>query len=162
MSKTKTRFTIMDGVILLIILAVVAVLLYVFVFSDLASMHTAAAETHTLTYVVEVAALDEEQASKILPGDTVINSASKIAIGTVTAVEMRPYMYMGTNKNEGSLVLNPVDGKVNLYLTVQADAILDGISYTVNGYDVYVGALVHMSFNDIVCSGYCISLDAAQ
>ena len=162
MSKKKIRFTIMDALILLVILAAVAALLYVFVFNDLSSMHTAAAETHTLTYVVEVTAIDEEQAAKVLPGATVINSASKIAIGTVTAVETRPYMYMGTNKAEGSLVLNPVDGKVNLYLTVQADAVLDGISYSVNGFEVYVGGLVHMAFNDVVCSGYCISLDAAQ
>ncbi len=162
MPKTKTRFTIMDALILIAILAVIAVLLYVFVFNDLSSMHTAAAETHALTYVVEVSAIEEEQAAKILPGDTVINSATKVAIGTVTAVETRPYMHMGTNKTEGSLVLNPVDGQVNLYLTVQAEAVLDSISYNINGFDVYVGSLVHMAFNDIVCSGYCISLDAAE
>ncbi len=162
MAKRKTGFNLMDAVILVAILAVVALLLYVFVFSESASVQAGNTDSYTLTYVVEATKISEEFADKISIGDTVIDSAKKMRIGTVTAVEVKPYEHMATNLHEGKLVLTPVDGYKNLEITVQADAVLDGISYSINGYEVYVGAKIFLSFGDMVCSGYCISLDAAQ
>ena len=162
MAKGKIKFNIMDALILVAVLAVTALLLYVFVFSETSSVQSAASDAYTLTYVVEVSKISEDFADKIAAGDQVIDSSKKMHIGTVTAVEAQPHLHMGTDMHEGALVLNPVDDYVNLYITVQADAVLDGISYSINGYDLYVGANMHLSFADMVCSGYCISLDAAQ
>ena len=162
MSKAKIRFNLMDALILLVALAVIALLLYVFVFSETSSVQSAAAEQYELTYVVEVTGIEEEFAEMIAVGDTAIDSSKKMHIGTVTAVEVQPYTHMGTNLHEGTLVLNPVDDYVNLYITIRADATLEGISYTISGYDIYVGKGVNLAFSDIVCSGYCISLDAVQ
>ena len=160
MSKNKIRFNILDALILLAIIAAVSVLLYVFVFSGRSSGYLGQSDSYTLTYVVEVANLDEVFTDKIAPGDTVIDSASKRYIGTVTAVEERPYTHMSVNKTEGALVLNQVDGRINLYITVKADAQFSGITYNIGGYEVFVGSQTHLSFDDFVCSGYCISLDA--
>ena len=162
MAKTKLKFNIMDAVILLAVIAVIALLLYIFIFSETTSVGSMDSASYSLTYVVEVVGLNEEFADRIVPGSTVIDSSKKMNIGTVTAVEKMPYLYMGTNKSEGTLVLNPVDDHCNLYVTIEADATLDGISYSIGGYEVYVGSLVYMSFSDIVCSGYCISLSAAE
>lgn len=160
MSKTKIRFNILDALILLAIIAAVSVLLYVFVFSGGSAGSPAQTEAYALTYVVEVAEVDEAFRGKVSPGDAVIDSASKRHIGTVTAVEERPHMHMGVNQAEGALVLNPVDGQINIYITVKADAVLDGITYKIGGYEMYVGGLTHLAFDDFVCSGYCVSLDA--
>ena len=111
MQKRAFKFNIMDVLILLVILAVAAVLLYVFVLSDKPILR--AAETHTVTYVVEV-------------------------------------------------VLSPVDGFVTQYVTIEAEASLvsDGYpKYSIGGYDIFVGSLVYLSLPNLVCSGYCISLD---
>jgi hypothetical protein len=162
MSKTKIKFNIMDALILFAILAVAAVLLYVFVFSETDDSLTSAGDACTLTYVVEVTGISEEFADKIAPGDAVTDSSKKLGIGTVSAVEQHPYQYLGENLTDASLVLTSVDDYCNLYVTVQADATLSGIGYSIGGYDIYVGAKVHMSFADLVCTGYCISLDAAQ
>ena len=162
MSKTKIKFNIMDALILLTVLAVTAVLLYVFVFSETDDGLTTDENSYTLTYVVEVVGISEEFADKIVIGSPVIDSSKKLNIGTVTAVEEHPYQYLGTNLTEGSLVVNSVDGQCNLYVTIQADAVLDGIGYSIGGYDIYVGGKVYLSFADLVCTGYCISLDAAQ
>ncbi len=162
MAKPKTRFNLMDALILLAILAVIALLLYVFIFSETNPVTGANAESYSLTYVVEATKIDEEFSDMIKVGDSVIDSAKKMQIGTVTAVEIQPYLHMGTDMHEDALVLNPVDGYVNLYITVQADASLNGVSYSINGYDMYVGAKIHLSFDNMVCTGYCISMDAAQ
>jgi len=160
MQKRAFKFNIMDVLILLVILAVAAVLLYVFVLSDKPILR--AAETHTVTYVVEVAGLNEEYRDLIAVGDEVIDSAKKLPIGTITAVETQEYFYMGENSREGTLVLSPVDGFVTQYVTIEAEASLvsDGYpKYSIGGYDIFVGSLVYLSLPNLVCSGYCISLD---
>ena len=162
MSKAKIRFNLMDALILVLVLAVIALLLYVFVFSETSSVQSVNAERYTLTYVVEVSNISEEFSDMIAAGDTVIDSSKKMHIGTVTAVEVQPHLHMGTNLHEGTLVLNPVDDYVNLYVTIQAEATLENISYTVNGYEIYVGKSINLAFSDFVCNGYCISLDAVQ
>ncbi len=162
MAKRKTGFNLMDAVILAAILAVIALLLYVFVFSESASLQSGDNNKYTLTYVVEATKISDEFTDMIEVGDPVIDSAKKMKIGTVTAVEVQPYLYLGTDMHEGELVLNPVDGYSNLYVTIQADAVLNDISYSIDGYEMYVGAKIFLSFSDMVCTGYCISLDAAQ
>lgn len=162
MSKTKVRFNIMDALILLTVLAVIAVLLYVFVFSETGDSLTGDADTYELTYVVEVTKLRSEFAQLVTPGTPVIESAKKMPIGTVTAVEVLPYQHMATNLTDGSLALTSVDDACNLYVTIVADAALDGISYSIGGYKICVGSQLYLSFADLVCEGYCISLTAAQ
>lgn len=162
MSKAKIKFNLMDALILVLVLAVIALLLYVFVFSETSSVQSAGADQYKLTYVVEVTGISEEFADMIAAGDTAIDSSKKMQIGTVTAVEVQPYMHMGTDLHEGALVLNPVDDYVNLYITISADAVLENISYNINGYEIFVGKSIHLAFSNIVCSGYCISLDAVQ
>ncbi len=162
MSKAKIKFNLIDALILVLVLAVIALLLYVFVFSETSSVQSASADRYEVTYVVEITGISEEFADIIAAGDTAIDSSKKMHIGTVTAVEVQPYLHMGTNLHDGTLVLNPVDDYVNLYITIHADAALEGISYSINGYEIFVGKNVNLAFSDIVCSGYCISLDAAQ
>ena len=159
MRKTKFRFNIMDALILLVLAAAVLVLLYVFVWSEHTSLGSLKGEEpHKIHYVVEITGLSEQYRDLIEVGDSVIDSSKKMNIGTVTAVEWQDYMYLGTNLHEGSLTLNPVEDYVTMYVTIEADASMDGISYSISGYEIYVGAFVYMSFSDLVCSGYCISL----
>lgn len=162
MSKTKIRFNIMDALILLTVLTVIAVLLYVFVFSETGNGLTGETDAYDLTYVIEVTELRKEFAGLVTPGTSVIESAKKMPIGMVTAVEVLPYQHMATNPTDGSLVLTSVDDTCNLYITIEADATLDGISYSIGGYKICVGSQLYLSFGDLVCEGYCISLTAAQ
>ena len=162
MSKTKVRFNIMDALILLTVLAVVSVLLYVFVFSETDDGLTGDTDAYTLTYVVEVTKLRAEFADLVSPGTAVIESAKKMPLGTVTAVEVLPYQHMAENPTDGSLALTSMDDTCNLYITIEADATLNGISYSISGYDICVGTHLYLAFADLVCEGYCISLTAAQ
>lgn len=161
MRKRKIKFNIMDVLILLVIAAVVAVLLYVFVLSESKPMDSlGGAQTAKITYVIELTAVDDALSDNISVGETLIDSAKKMSIGTVVAVDSQPYVYLGKNLNEGTMELTTVDDKSTIYVTVEADATLSGISYSIAGYDIYVGEKVYLSLPNFTGTGYCISLKA--
>lgn len=160
MRKTKVKFNLMDALVLLAIALVALVLLYIFVWSEQHSVDSlTGSESVRLSYVIEVTGLHEDYVDKIAVGDAPIDSSKKTPLGVITALETRPYTYTGTNLHDGTMVLSTVEDYVTLYITIEADAAVDGYGYTVSGGDMYVGKLTYLSFTDIVCSGYCIALD---
>ena len=161
MRKRKMKFNIMDVLILLVIAAVAAVLLYVFVFSENTPMASlGGTQTTKITYVVELTGIDDALSDNISVGETMIDAAKKMNIGTIVAVESQPYVYLGKNLTDGTMELTTVDNKSTVYVTVEADATLSGISYSISGYDIYVGEKVYLSLPNFTGTGYCISLKA--
>ena len=161
MRKRKMKFNIMDVLILLAVAAVAAVLLYVFVLSENTPVDSlGGAPTTKVTYVVELTGIDDALSDNISVGETLIDAAKKMNIGTIVAVETQPYVYLGKNLPDGTMELTTVDNKSTIYVTVEADATLTGISYSISGYDIYVGEKVYLSLPDFIGTGYCISLKA--
>ena len=112
MRKVKMKFNIMDVLILLGILAVAAVLLYVFVLSENTPVNSlSGSETTKVTYVIEISGVDDIYADKISVGETLIDSSKKMNIGTIVAVESQPYVHLGKNLTTGTMELTTVEGK---------------------------------------------------
>ena len=161
MRKRKMKFNIMDVLILLAVAAVAAVLVYVFVLSENTPVDSlGGTPTTKITYVVELTGIDDALSDNISVGETLIDAAKKMNIGTIVAVETQPYVYLGKNLTDGTMELTTVDNKSTIYVTVEADATLTGISYSISGYDIYVGEKVYLSLPDFTGTGYCISLKA--
>jgi hypothetical protein len=161
MRKRKMKFNIMDVLILLAVAAVAAVLVYVFVLSENTPVDSlGGTPTTKITYVVELTGIDDALSDNISVGETLIDAAKKMNIGTIVAVETRPYVYLGKNLTDGTMELTTVDNKSTIYVTVEADATLTGIAYSISGYDIYVGEKVYLSLPDFTGTGYCISLKA--
>ena len=160
--KRKWRFNFVDALILLAIVAAVLALLYVFVWSENSSVRSISGNMVKVTYVVEINGLEEDFKDTIKVGAKVTDSSKKMTIGTVASVETQDYYYLGSNVLEDKLVLNAVDDLITQYITVEAEATLDNITYSIDGYPIDVGQLVYMMFPEMVCSGYCISLDVAE
>lgn len=161
MRKRKMKFNIMDVLILLAVAAVAAVLLYVFVLGENTPVDSlGGAPTTKITYVVELTGIDDALSDNISVGETLIDAAKKMNIGTIVAVETQPYVYLGKNLTDGTMELTTVDNKSTIYVTVEADATLTGIAYSISGYDIYVGEKVYLSLPDFTGTGYCISLKA--
>lgn len=161
MRKRKMKFNIMDVLILLAVAAVAAVLVYVFVLSENTPVDSlGGTPTTKITYVVELTGIDDALSDNISVGETLIDAAKKMNIGTIVAVETQPYVYLGKNLTDGTMELTTVDNKSTIYVTVEADATLTGIAYSISGYDIYVGEKVYLSLPDFTGTGYCISLKA--
>lgn len=160
MRKTKIKFNLIDALLLLMIAAVAVVLLYIFVWSEQHSIESLAGTEKTrISYVVEISGLQEDYSDLIAVGDAPMDSSKKVPLGVITAIETRPYIYTGKNLHDGTMVLSTVENQVSLYLTIETDAVPQGYGYAVSGSDMFVGRLLYLAFQDVVCSGYCIAMD---
>ena len=109
MRKRKMKFNLMDVLILLAVAAVAAVLLYVFVFSENTPVDSlGGTPTTKITYVVELTAVEDGLSDNISVGETLVDAAKKMNIGTIVAVETQPYVYLGKNLTNGTMELTTV------------------------------------------------------
>ena len=155
----KGRFNLIDFLLIVIILALIAGIVYVFIPSSLVSRVTAD-ETYEIQYTLELTGVDEAYIDNILENDIVIDSVSKSNLGTVAAVDYSiQYTELAYNENESVGVLTPVAGKYNVIVTVNATAQHEqGKGYSVNGTRIAVGEKINARFPNYVCECYCISI----
>ena len=155
----KGRFNLIDFLLIVIILALIAGIVYVFIPSSLVSRVTAD-ETYEIQYTLELTGVDEAYIDNILENDIVIDSVSKSNLGTVAAVDYSiQYTELAYNENESVGVLTPVAGKYNVIVTVNATAQYEqGKGYSVNGTRIAVGEKINARFPNYVCECYCISI----
>ena len=161
MEKTKRRnkpaVNIVDFLIVLLILAVCAVLLYVFVFNGRGEQ--LAPQTRTVRYVVEAKNVREEFSDKVAIGDTVFDSVALYNIGVVTAYEEKDATRRSTNLVTGEPVIVPVPGRKHIYLTIEAQANLENNIYSIGGYKISVGMSVMLKLKNLTAAGNCITFE---
>jgi len=75
-----------------------------------------------------------------------------------------PDQYQGVYHDEisGREVYHPIPGKVNMYITVTAEAAVSELGYSVGGEMVRVGKFFSLQCPELQCYGYCIKLDVEQ
>lgn len=149
------RFTVLDGIIILVILAVIGVGIY-FIAAD--KTPASAETTVPITFTVELKGLKDVYVNNIRVGDTVIDSVTKKTIGTVAAVETLPYTEFTVNQESGVVEEKAYPGYATVLMTVSSDAVLGGLGYTIDGYRVAIGVLHHLQLPHFLGSGYCIGV----
>ena len=119
-------------------------------------------ETVKIQYVVEIQGVDEAFIEKIEENDSVIDSVTKNALGTVVAVDYSTkHSVLDYTKIEdvysGVLVEHP--NKYNLIVTISADGeYVSDAGYSVNSRRIAVGEQLNLNFPDFTCECYCIAL----
>jgi len=161
MGKRKIRVNGMDIVILAVLAAAVALLLYIFVWSD---EGTGAAQTEyaSITYVIEVKEIDERFAGMVKTGQKIEDAVKHGPLGTVSGVEVQDTLLAKYDEISGREVYHPIPGKVNMYITVTAEAAVSELGYSVGGEMVRVGKFFSLQCPELQCYGYCIKLDVEQ
>lgn len=159
--KRSGRFNIIDLFLVLIALALVAALLYIFApFSTVKNLISS--EKTTMEYTVEFVGVDKTFVNKIQKNDIVVDAVSKNHIGTVEAAD---YNYAYTQFEsiqkgdaiEGVLVEHP--DKCNVIVTISAEAThVPGKGYSVNQYRIAVGEKMNLIFPNYMGECYCIDL----
>lgn len=161
--KKKRRFNFIDFLIILLIVALIAVLIYAFSpWSQIKKLW--ASNEVILDYTVEIRGVDDEFVDLIKNGDSAINSVTKSSLGTVTAIG-------GIEKNteldytvaeDGTVqgVLSESPDKYDITVHIRATAEYEvGKGYSVNGCRVAVGEELFFRFPRYSCSGFCVALD---
>lgn len=157
MANRKIRFNFIDLLILAVIVLAVLLLLYIFVWSGRGAQ-TAETQTVTIEYVIEIQKIDENYSNIIEKGQSVEDAVERKNIGTVKATDAKVTQEINFNYTTGKEEYSEVDDKINLYVTVTAEAAETESSFTVNGYEVCVGKMISVILPEFQGYGYCIEL----
>lgn len=149
--KHRFTFNFIDVLLLMVILAAVLVLVYIF-----ASGNSLTADpTVTIEYQVLINGIRNEFCGLVSVGDKVIDSVGLFEIGEVVDVSYTPYMYPMTDSATGTISLVEYPEHSDMTLTIRAEATTDTGYYYINGYTVAVGVLVSVRTPNFVEQGYC-------
>lgn len=158
--KKKKGFNFVDILLILIALAIVGGVVYLF--SPMSFLKDLTSKINgTLDYTVEIRNVDIMFIENIKENDIVIDSVSKNTLGTVSAIDHNTkyteldYQESEDGQYEGVLLEYPDRYNISVTITANADFV-DGQGYEVNNCRVAVGEKLTLRFRDFVCEGYCV------
>ena len=154
--KRAWRFTALDLILVIVVLAVIGAAIYFF--GPFGNNPDDASEKVELLYTIEIKGVEEEYIDNVQVGDTMIESVNKTVIGTITAIETMPYTDHVLNEEAGVIEEKQYPGLVTMLITVQCEAVSTERAYTVEGYRLAIGKLNYIQLPRFVGSGYGISL----
>lgn len=157
MNSKKIRFNLIDLLILLLVAAVVFVLLYVFVFSDRQN-DTAQVQYSTIQYVIEVQDVEERFENAVARGQVVQDAIQRKTIGNVVGVQASPFIKKTFDYENGKETVSPVENRLSMKITVEAQAIESDRAFTVDGCEIRVGQQYSIMLPEFYGIGYCIEI----
>lgn len=151
MEKRKHKFNIVDVIVIVLLAAGVAALVYHF------AKGGAPDKTVSLTYVMQTDMVPEELSDNVAVGDAVYDGATGRKIGEVAACDSRPAQHTGTAAN-GSQVVSEVAGYRSLYVTCEATCPAGGDGFSVDGVAISSGCRYTLMFPSLYCEAECVSV----
>ena len=155
MSKRKFRFNIIDALIILLVLAAVGVIGYV-VASEKQTPEEVK-QDKKIQYVIQITELKDEFTGNIKPGETLYEVETNKKLGVVTACNSEKTYY--TDSKKGVQVISEIDGRSNMFVTVEADASFKDNIYTVNGVSILVGTSIRFITPGLTSGAVVVSLE---
>ena len=154
MSEKKVKFTVVDAVIILILIAVLAVGAM-----KLLPRFLHRADMQKVTFTVMCAQSDENFAKAITVGDNVTISLTEKDGGVVKDVKAEPAKAIAYNSMEGTYSNEVIDGKEDVYVTIEADMSVNDLALKAGGTPVKVGAEIPVRGKGYASMGYVIEIN---
>ena len=151
MSEKKAKFTAIDAIIILVILAVIVVGAI-----KILPSFTNGSEKEKVDFTVMVQNKDEDFANAITIGDDVTISLTEKDGGVVKNVESKPAVTMVYNSIDGTYSNEVIEGKYDVYVTIEADT---DLAIKAGGTAVKVGAEIPVRGKGYASTGYVIGID---
>ena len=143
MSEKKAKFTAIDAIIILVILAVIVVGAI-----KILPSFTNGSEKE-----------DEDFANAITVGDDVTISLTEKDGGVVKNVESKPAVTMVYNSIDGTYSNEVIEGKYDVYVTIEADTDVSDLAIKAGSTAVKVGAEIPVRGKGYASTGYVIGID---
>lgn len=136
----RTKFNIVDVVIIFVVIAAIAVGCY-FYFRPTETKTAVVENTTKVRFVIEVKDLTETAANsfKAAKGTEVSFGETSTGSGTVYDVEILEYEKWVENLEEGSVSIQKVPGRYMVRVIVESDAVKSDIAYTSGKEKISVG-----------------------
>ena len=159
MEKRKLKFNAVDVLLILLAAAAVFVVLYIFVLSE---KHSVAPERKRIEYVVEITNVDSSFKNTVEVGQPVKDSVKLANIGTVTGVQdNKEYKKLVFSTEDNKEKAASVEDRINISVTIEADAFVSEQAFTVNDVEIRVGQQYGLILPSFYGVGYCIKLTEA-
>ena len=154
MSEKKAKFTVIDAVIIIIILAALAVGVKKILPSVLKP-----ANQEKITFTVMLSGKDESFAEAINVGDNVTISLTEKDGGIVKDVRVEPAQSIAYNSVEGTYANEVIEGKDDVYVTIEADVTVTDLAFKAGGTPIKVGSDIPVRGKGYASSGYVIEIN---
>lgn len=154
-AKKRRKPNFFDILLILLVLAAVAAA-YLLSHRDSAGQK----EFVSRSYVLELTNIPEDMADCVSAGAPVTDNVKNYALGTVTAVETVEYTTPILDEEARIVRQAPLEGFVNLLLTVEADTVdaADSIS-TASGYALRTGSWLSVTAGQLYAEGYILTVE---
>ncbi len=154
--KKKISFNLID--VALIVVALAAISILVFVFNNKDIVKPSGKENVKIEYTVTLSPVREEYINLVKVGDRVINTAVMEHCGEVVTVTNSDYYYIGVNSETGESVSTLYPGMKTMVIKIRATATKTAYGYSVNGFDIVIGENVSIRVPDFTGTGKCTSV----
>ena len=155
--RTRGRFNFVDVLIIVMVLAIIAVIVYMRV-SD---KKVAVSSEKSVTYTVRLSGVNEDFLPIIRNGETVYDSSTGKSVGTITSVRSEKTKYIGktiTSDTLGNRYINisEDDNLYDVYVTINVIADVDrrGIAYAGKN-KILVGSRIYFRCGTFAGTSFC-------
>ena len=157
-TKKRRRFNFIDVVLLIVIIAILAAIVYSY-FSPYAKQLFST--TYEIEYTLQVKGVRREFNNKIKEGDTVVETETIKDIGTVKSAVYSASKFVSTDSN-GRTVISDYPGMYDVTVVVRAKAEIPAGLYSVNSYTVTAGKKIPFRVPDFIGEATCISVSEVE
>ena len=149
------KVSIVDLVIVLVVVSAGAWFAYAKFSKNLAQ--DIAAREQPLEYTILIPAIRPTTAEAFHKGDKVFEFKTGAAVGTITAVEVKPAEVWTINE-DGKWVLTRDSGRVDAYVKVLGTSRVGENNITVNGVEIRVGLSISVTTKWVQASGNVLTM----
>ena len=154
MAEKKRKFTVVDVIIILVVLAALA-----FGAKKLLPSILHPSGMQHIDFTVMLPQQDDNFAEAVKVGDKVTISLTEKDGGVVKDVRTEPAKAIAFNSIDGSYANEVIEGKTDVYVTVEADVVSTDLSLKTGGTPVKVGAEVPVRGKGYAAMGYVIEIN---
>ncbi|MCL2813922.1 MAG: DUF4330 domain-containing protein [Oscillospiraceae bacterium] len=159
--KKARKFNIIDFILIMVILAAVALVVYIMLGNDVLG----GSEDTAILYTIEIDLIRNDflsSAHLMTKGTKIIDSVRTNELGIVQDIKITDAFALTTDLEPGVIIEAPYPDYSKVVITVLAKCKKDKIKFVVNGQPIMVGMSINFRTPYLVSYGNCTSLAEAD
>lgn len=154
MAEKKIKFTVIDALIILVVIAAIAIAAVKFAPSLFIKTEKSTAE-----FTVLIAEKEIGLADAMSVGDRVTLSLTEKDGGVIKNIESKPAEKVTFNSIDGSYKIAQIEDKRDIYVTVEADVDVSDLAVKTGGTEIRVGEEIPVRGKGYATQGYIIAVN---
>jgi len=152
--KKGTRFTFIDALLILVVMALAAFVCLYFINQNKSSTEIEG----NVRYALKINYLDNDSTAKLAAGDMLYDKSGTVFIGKIKSITTVPsvYSYIPEGSRESETAYYPDKSDITVLVEIYAQS--NGIKYEADDFEFYVGKEIEFRTKKISLFGKCIAV----